>query len=372
MREAIGGRRLRVDPNCAWSVPDAIRMIHALEPFGIDWVEQPTTLLSVTAMRQVREAVHVPIAADQAVLTPADVYDFVRQRAADAIVLSPHEAGGLLAFRKAAAIAEAGGVPVCLHGQSVSGITDAAQHHLGLSTPNLTDGNQIMHQLLVEDLVSSPDLTPQEGQARPVRRSRGSASSWTATRSPAPPSATRRGSPREDPRRRPEARHRDLPDGGGHPDHAQGTHDARRGRRRDAAAQLPGHPRRRRRHGAHAVVPRRPRGRRRQGGRRLPVQLRHGVRHPPGSRPLLRHRARAAARHRRRDIDHGHPHGGRERTGHRPAGEAGCRRARDHRRRHAGAHAPAGDAGRSASPHECACTACRPRARRSLRSASRA
>ena len=88
VREAIGGRRLRVDPNCAWSVPDAIRMIHALEPYGLDWVEQPTTLLSVTAMRQVREAVHVPIAADQAVLTEYDVYDFVRQRACDAICLS--------------------------------------------------------------------------------------------------------------------------------------------------------------------------------------------------------------------------------------------------------------------------------------------
>ena len=57
VREAIGGRRLRLDPNCAWSVPDAIRMIHKLEPFDIDWVEQPTTLLSVSAMRQVREAV---------------------------------------------------------------------------------------------------------------------------------------------------------------------------------------------------------------------------------------------------------------------------------------------------------------------------
>ena len=92
------------------------------------------------------------------------MYDFVRQRACDAICLSPHEAGGLLAFKKAAAIAEAAGVPICLHGQSVSGITDAAQHHLGLSTANLTDGNQIMHQLLVEDLVASPDLTPQEGK----------------------------------------------------------------------------------------------------------------------------------------------------------------------------------------------------------------
>ncbi len=115
-------------------------------------------------MRQVREAVSVPIAADQAVFTPADVYDIVRQRAADVIVLSPHEAGGLLAFGKAAAIAEAAGVPVCLHGQGVSGITDCAQHHLGLSTANLTEGNQIMHQLLVEDLVSTPDLTPRQGK----------------------------------------------------------------------------------------------------------------------------------------------------------------------------------------------------------------
>ncbi len=164
VREAIGRRRLRVDPNCAWSVPDAIRMIHALEPYGLDWVEQPTTLLSITAMRQVREAVHVPIAADQAVLTANDVYDFVRQQACDAICLSAHETGGLLAFGRAAAVAAVAGVPICLHGQSVSGITDAAQHHLGLSTPNLTDGNQIMHQLLVEDLVTTPDLTPSEGK----------------------------------------------------------------------------------------------------------------------------------------------------------------------------------------------------------------
>ena len=54
--------------------------------------------------------------------------------------------------------------PSACTGRASSGITDAAQHHLGLSTPNLTDGNQIMHQLLVEDLVSSPDLTPVAGK----------------------------------------------------------------------------------------------------------------------------------------------------------------------------------------------------------------
>jgi L-alanine-DL-glutamate epimerase-like enolase superfamily enzyme len=164
VREAIGGRRLRLDPNCAWSVPEAIHMIGRLRELDPDWVEQPTPLMSIAAMRQVKEAVSVPIAADQAVFTPADVYEICRQRAADVIVLSPHEAGGLLAFGKAAAIAEAAGVPVCLHGQGVSGITDVAQHHLGLRTANLTEGNQIMRQLLVEDLVSAPDLTLTQGK----------------------------------------------------------------------------------------------------------------------------------------------------------------------------------------------------------------
>lgn len=164
VREAIGRRRLRLDPNCAWSVPEAIHMIGRLAQFEPEWIEQPTPLMSIAALRQVKETVGVPIAVDQAVFTPADVYEICRQRAADVIVLSPHEAGGLLAFGKAAAIAEAAGVPVCLHGQGVSGITDVAQHHLGVRTANLTEGNQIMHQLLVEDLVSAPDLTLTQGK----------------------------------------------------------------------------------------------------------------------------------------------------------------------------------------------------------------
>jgi L-alanine-DL-glutamate epimerase-like enolase superfamily enzyme len=168
VRAAIGGRRLRLDANGAWSVVEALHMIRRLAAYDPEWIEQPTPADSIAALRQVREAAGVPIAADQAAFTPADVYEICRQRAADAIVLSPHEAGGLLAFGRAAAIAAAAGVPICLHGQSVSSISDAAQHHLGLCTPNLTEGNQIMHQLLAEDLVVAPDLTPLEGKVGPL------------------------------------------------------------------------------------------------------------------------------------------------------------------------------------------------------------
>lgn len=164
VRAAIGGRKLRLDANEAWDVATALRMMRLLAPFEPEFIEQPTPAQSYAALKQVRDASPVPVAADQSVYSLFDVYEVCRQRAADLIVLSFHETGGLLQFKKAAAIAEAAGIRICLHGQSVTGMTDLAQHQLALTLPNLADGNQIMHQLLVEDIIASPDLTPVEGK----------------------------------------------------------------------------------------------------------------------------------------------------------------------------------------------------------------
>jgi muconate cycloisomerase len=164
VRDVIGDRRLRLDANQAWDPGTAIYMINKFSLHEPEWIEQPTPAQNITALRQVKESVNIPIAADQSVYTLFDVYQVCRQQAADVIVLSPHEAGGLLAFKKAVAVAEAAGISVCLHGQFVTGISDCAQHHVGLTVPNLTDGNQIMHQLLQEDVVAAPDITPKKGK----------------------------------------------------------------------------------------------------------------------------------------------------------------------------------------------------------------
>ena len=142
----------------------ALYMIRRLAQFEPEFVEQPTPAQSLAALKQVHDASPVPIAADQAVYSLHDVYEVCRQQAADLVVLSFHETGGLLAFKKAAAIAEAAGIAICLHGQSVTGMTDLAQHQIALTLPNLADGNQIMHQLLAEDILASPDLTPIQGK----------------------------------------------------------------------------------------------------------------------------------------------------------------------------------------------------------------
>jgi len=164
VRAAIGARRLRVDANEAWDLLTAQRMIHAIGQFGIEFVEQPTTSASFAALRQLKMASAIPIAADQLVFTPQDVYEVCRMGAADLIVLGLHETGSIDRFRKAAAIAEAAGLNVCLHGLYETGITTCASNQVGATLANLDDGNQYMNHLLLEDIVSSPILRLESGR----------------------------------------------------------------------------------------------------------------------------------------------------------------------------------------------------------------
>ncbi len=163
VREAIGDRRLRLDANEAWDPLTAVRMIRKLERFEPEYVEQPTPSGSIAALAQVRSAVGTAIGADQCVYTLNDVYEVCRRNAADLIVLGLHESGGISGLRKAAAVAEAAGVKVCMHGVFETGITTCATWHAAVTLPNLDDGNQIMWQLLARDLVARPSLAPAAG-----------------------------------------------------------------------------------------------------------------------------------------------------------------------------------------------------------------
>ncbi len=164
VRAVIGDRRMRVDANESWDALTAIRMIRKLAAYGIEFVEQPTPSNSIAALAHVRAAVDVPIAADQCAYSAAEIFEVCRGAAADVIVLGLHETGGVLDFRGAAAVAEAAGINICLHGVYETGITTCAANQVAATVPNLDDGNQIMWQLLTEDIVASPDLTPRAGR----------------------------------------------------------------------------------------------------------------------------------------------------------------------------------------------------------------
>ena len=163
VRAEIGNARLRLDANEGWGVHEAINMCRKLEKYDIEFIEQPTNSFSIAAMAQVRQAVGIPIVADQAAFTLYDVYEICRQQAADMICIGPREIGGIQPMMKVAAVAEAAGLKICIHSSFTTGITTCAEHHIALAIPNLDDGNQIMWQLVQKDIVSSPNLAPKNG-----------------------------------------------------------------------------------------------------------------------------------------------------------------------------------------------------------------
>jgi muconate cycloisomerase len=164
VRKAVGQARLRLDANEVWDVMTARRMFQKLKPFDPEFIEQPLPGVGgAEPLAALRAVVDIPIAADQSVYTPEDVYDICRNHAADVIVLGLHETCGVVRFRKAAAIADAASVSICLHGVFETGITTCAANQVASTLSNLDDGNQIMWQLLEEDLVQSPNLTPTAG-----------------------------------------------------------------------------------------------------------------------------------------------------------------------------------------------------------------
>ena len=71
VREALGPRaRIRVDANASWDVAEAARVLGAIEPFGIELVEQPVGTLE--QMAELAALTSIPLAADESVASAAD------------------------------------------------------------------------------------------------------------------------------------------------------------------------------------------------------------------------------------------------------------------------------------------------------------
>lgn len=84
---------LRVDANAAWTPKEAIRTIRALEPYNIEFVEQPLHPADLEGLRFVREHVAMPIIADESCVTESDIPRLVG--AVDGINIKLMKCGGI-------------------------------------------------------------------------------------------------------------------------------------------------------------------------------------------------------------------------------------------------------------------------------------
>ena len=164
VREAVGKDiRLRFDPNEAWDLVTAKRMIEKLEDFSIEMIEQPCNHMNINVLKQIKDLNKVSIGVDQSVFNLNDLFQIALLNAADLVILGLHETGGIGGLKKAAAVAESAGLNICIHGLHETGITTCAANQVAATIPNLDDGNQFMNHLIESDIINSPDLTLQNG-----------------------------------------------------------------------------------------------------------------------------------------------------------------------------------------------------------------
>jgi len=179
IRAAVGPEpRVRIDAGAAWDLDTATERIAALEPFRIEFVEQPLAAWDITGHAALRERVGVPIALDESVDSEGAARAALADGAADVLVVKPVRVGGLAATMRIAESASAAGALVVLGTYFETGVGIAAALRIAAA---MRDGRatrsravETAHGLatagqLVHDLLAVPLSIVKGRMAVPVR-----------------------------------------------------------------------------------------------------------------------------------------------------------------------------------------------------------
>jgi L-alanine-DL-glutamate epimerase-like enolase superfamily enzyme len=156
IRDRVGPDvKIRIDANMNWSVPAAVKWIRALEPLGLQYVEQPVPDFDVRGLAEVRRAVETPIAADEACTSLRSVLDLLKEDACDVFVVYPSEAGGLTRACQIAAVAAAAGKWCVIGSWAELGVATIANVHVVAACSNFPFASDTHYQLQLDDVLTS-------------------------------------------------------------------------------------------------------------------------------------------------------------------------------------------------------------------------
>lgn len=160
VRAAVGAEvKIGIDGNAGWSVQDTLWAAQRLRECDLWFIEQPIHGRNLAGLVEIRRQTGIPVMADEAVWTPQDCVEVIRQGAADIISVYPGKNGGILNCKKIIAMAEAAGLTCVLGSNLELGIASAAMLHVGCSSPSISEaiGHHVIGPLYhQEDLVTPP------------------------------------------------------------------------------------------------------------------------------------------------------------------------------------------------------------------------
>jgi len=116
VRRAVGdGVRLMSDYNQSLSVGEALRRCDALADAGLEWIEEPTRADDPDGHAQIRRKSRVPIQIGENWWGPHDMARSLAAGACDLAMPDAMKIGGVTGWQRAAALAEAQGMPLSSH-----------------------------------------------------------------------------------------------------------------------------------------------------------------------------------------------------------------------------------------------------------------
>lgn len=157
IRDAVGDRlKLRVDPNRAYSPEQAAELCRRLEPYRLEYLEQPIPAEPLSTAAWLRRQSRVPIALNESVTDAASVLAILRESAAEFILPDTHTAGGILPCVQIGAVCEAAALPCIMHCGHDLGPKTAAMLHIAAACPAYSMANDTTYYGLEDDITVEP------------------------------------------------------------------------------------------------------------------------------------------------------------------------------------------------------------------------
>ena len=158
IRVAIGPDvSLRVDANQGWDRSSALAAIRALEPYGLDFVEQPVPRWDLDGMAEIARRVTVPVMADESCGSPHEALAIARLGGVSILALKLTKSAGILGTMAIARIAEAAGMSCYVGCMIETSLGTAAYLQVALAAAPVTWGCELFGPLLLTgDVVHRP------------------------------------------------------------------------------------------------------------------------------------------------------------------------------------------------------------------------